>query len=296
MHASVLLQETVEGLEPKPGQTIIDGTLGNGGHTAAICEQFGRGVRVIALDLDRESIARATERLADLDCDVTIHETNFRHLDTVMAELGISAVDGIMLDLGWSMDQFTSSGRGFSFRQDEPLSMMLKSEKGGADFDAADIVNGWKEEDIANVIYGYGEERFARRIAREIVEARETARIETSGQLAGIVERAVPVFYSVGRTHPATKTFQALRIAVNDELGNLSEVLVKGFHALKPGGRMAIISFHSLEDRIVKNFFKQRVTEDEAEQVTKKPIVAGDREVADNPRSRSAKLRIIKKL
>ena len=162
MHASVLLQETIDGLEPKPGQTIIDGTLGNGGHTAAICEQFGRGVRVIALDLDRESIARATERLSNLGCDVTMREANFRNLDTVLAELGISGVDGILLDLGWSMDQFTSSGRGFSFRQDEPLSMMLKAEKGEADFDAADIVNGWKEEDIANVIYGYGEERFAR--------------------------------------------------------------------------------------------------------------------------------------
>lgn len=296
MHASVLLQETIQGLEPKSGQTIVDGTLGNGGHTAAICEQFGHGVRVIALDLDRESIARATQRLSNLGCDVTMREANFRTLDTVLAELGIDGVDGILLDLGWSMDQFTSSGRGFSFRQDEPLSMMLKAEKGEADFDAADIVNGWKEEDIANVIYGYGEERFARRIAREIVEARETAPIMTSGQLAEIALRAVPAFYSIGRTHPATKTFQALRIAVNDELGSLSEVLIKGFHVLKPGGRMAIISFHSLEDRIVKNFFKQRVAEGVAEAITKKPIIAGDEEVAANPRSRSAKLRIIKKI
>ncbi len=295
MHASVLLKEAVDNLDLSKGKTLVDGTFGSGGHTREICERFGSDVKILALDLDRGSIERGTERLSGLTCDVTLREGNFRDIDKFLSETGIGSPDAILLDLGWSMDQFEESGRGFSFRRDEPLSMTLKAEKSDSEFDAADIVNTWKEEDIANVLYGYGEERFARRIAREIVERRDEKPIKTTKDLVEIVMSAVPVFYRFGRIHPATKTFQALRIAVNDELRSLTEALDKGFETLKPGGRMAIITFHSLEDRIVKNFFKEKVAEERGELISKKPIVPSDEELEANPRSRSAKLRVIRK-
>lgn len=296
MHASVLLQEAVVSLGVKPGSTVIDGTLGSGGHARQICDQVGPSGTLIGLDLDTESIARSKELLADSECVIKFHEANFKDLDQVLKTEGVEHVDAILLDLGWSMDQFETSGRGFSFRRDEPLSMMLKASKSEAEFDAADILNTWKEEDIANILYGYGEERFARRIAREIVERRDEHPLKTTTDLVDVIMSSVPAFYRHGRIHPATRTFQALRIAVNDELRSLSEVLVKGFTALRPGGRMAVITFHSLEDRIVKNFFRERVIADEGELMTKKPVIPTDEELMANPRSRSAKLRVIKKL
>lgn len=296
MHASVLLQEAVGSLGLTPGSTVIDGTLGSGGHARQICDQVGASGTLIGLDLDSESIARSQELLTGAQCTIKLHEANFKDLDHVLKTEGIDHVDAILLDLGWSMDQFETSGRGFSFRRDEPLSMMLKASKSEAEFDAADIVNTWKEEDIANILYGYGEERFARRIAREIVERRDEHPLQTTTDLVDVIMSSVPAFYRHGRIHPATRSFQALRIAVNDELRSLSEVLVKGFTALKPGGRMAVITFHSLEDRIVKNFFRERVIADEGELMTKKPVIPTDEELMANPRSRSAKLRVIKKL
>ncbi len=297
MHTTVLLKESVDGLNIRKGATVVDGTLGGGGHVELMCENFGRNIKVIALDLDTDAIDRARARLAGLDCDIEYRESNFRDIDKVLGEMKVAKVDGILLDLGFSNDQLESSGRGISFRNDEPLLMTLKKSISPNEFDAGDIVNSWQEEDIANVIYGYGEERFARRIAREIVEAREnTGDIKTTHQLVKIIESAVPSAYKRGRIHPATKTFQALRIAVNSELENLRIVLDKGFEALRPGGRLAVISFHSLEDRIVKNFMRDRDREEVGRVLYKKPITPSPEELKANPKSRSAKLRIIEKI
>ena len=296
MHTTVLLKESVDGLNLHSGATVVDGTLGAGGHTELMCENLGRNIRVIALDLDTDAIERAKARLSRLDCDVECVESNFRDIDKVLENLKVTGVDGILLDLGFSNDQLESSGRGISFKKDEPLKMTLRKSIGDNEFDASDIVNTWQEEDIANVIYGYGEERFARRIAREIIESREKSPIKTTHELVEIIERAVPTFYKRGRIHPATKTFQALRIAVNSELENLRIVLEKGFALLRPGGRLAVISFHSLEDRIVKNFMRDRDKDDTGKLLNKKPITPSDEEAKRNPKSRSAKLRIIEKI
>lgn len=293
MHATVLLQEAVDSLNLKKGDVAIDGTLGAGGHSEEIARRFGTDVKIVALDLDSDAIARAGERLHETPTDIEFHLENFKNLDVV---LGNRQANAILLDLGWSSDQFETSGRGFSFQRDEPLVMTLKRERGEEDFTAADIVNTWDEEDIANVLYGYGEERFARRIAREIVEAREREPIATTADLVKVVMNAVPFFYRRGRIHPATKTFQALRIAVNGELQNLTTALEKGLEALAPSGRFAIISFHSLEDRIVKNFFRDAERDGRVKLITKKPLAPTPAEIAENPRSRSAKLRVIEKL
>lgn len=296
MHTTVLLKESIDALGLERGDVLVDGTLGAGGHSEEVCSRFGQGVKIFAFDLDVDAIDRAKARLDDKGCNVTYHQENFKNLDKVLTEGKVSGVDGVLLDLGFSSDQLESSGRGISFKNEEPLLMTLKKQITPAEFDASDIVNGWDEEDIANVIYSYGEERFARRIAREIVEAREKGPIKTTTQLVEIIMNAVPAFYKKGRIHPATKTFQALRIAVNDELENLRTALSKGFDALLPDGRFAVIAFHSLEDRIVKNFFRDKAREKEALLITKKPIIPSDEEMRENPRSRSAKLRIIQKI
>ena len=296
MHQSVLLKESIKSLDLHPGSIMVDGTLGAGGHTEEVCQEFGSGVRIFAFDLDADAIERSGARLQDKGCDVTFHQANFKDMDEELLKAGVTSVDAILLDLGWSMDQFETGGRGLSFRKDEPLKMTLKKEISETEFSAYDILNTWQEEDIANIIYGYGEERFARRIAREIVERRDREPIKTTNDLVDVIMNAVPSFYKHGRLHPATKTFQALRIAVNDELGNLREVLHKGFGLLRPGGRFSIITFHSLEDRIVKNFFREKASSGEAELLTKKPIIPGDEEMSENKRSRSAKLRVIRKI
>jgi 16S rRNA (cytosine1402-N4)-methyltransferase len=271
----------------------IDGTLGGAGHALAIAEAFDSKVNILGLDQDETAIERAKELLTG-KCDrlVLVNE-NFRNLDKVMSQSGIETADMILLDLGLSSDELENSGRGFTFQKDEPLHMTY----GNPDkqpFTALDIVNGWKEEDIANVIFGYGEERYARRVARRIVEYRTKKPIETSMELAEIVKGSMPRMFRKPKIHPATKTFQALRIAVNDELNALREGLAKGYSRLGKEGKIAVISFHSLEDRIVKEFFRSKESEDGAK-ITKKPIRAGAQEVAENPRSRSAKLRILQK-
>lgn len=296
MHKTVLLHESIDALDLKVGGVTVDCTLGAGGHTEEICNRFGKDVKVIGLDLDQDAIDRSEKRLEEKNCNTSFHLSNFRNFDNVLTELGLEKVDGFLLDLGFSSYQIEDSGRGFSFKRDEPLSMTLKRDVTENDFTAEMIVNSWSEESIANILYGYGNERFSRRIAREIVESREKMPIRTTTDLVEIIERSVPFFYKKGKTHPATKSFQALRIAVNDELGALEEFLEKGFEHLNPEGRMAVISFHSLEDRIVKNFFKKKKEEGEAEIITKKPIVPSDEELKENPRSRSAKLRTLKKI
>ncbi|MES2314427.1 MAG: 16S rRNA (cytosine(1402)-N(4))-methyltransferase RsmH [Patescibacteria group bacterium] len=286
----------------------IDGTLGGAGHALALAKEFqkimaegahtGAKLNVIGFDRDDQAIARAEESLKGLSDKLILENENYRNLDVILGKHGVPAVDFILLDLGISSDELDNSGRGFTFLKDEPL-LMTMGDPVKHPFTAKDIVNGWKEEDIANVIFGYGEDRYARRIAKKIVEYREKTEIKTTMELAEIVKSAVPKqFRSFGKKtiHPATKTFQGLRIAVNDELGALKEGLTKGYAHLAPGGRMAVISFHSLEDRIVKEFFKEKKETGNAHILTKKPVTAVPQEIAENPRSRSAKLRIIEKI
>lgn len=292
-HTSVLLHESIEGLSLNLGDVVFEGTVGLGGHSRAICERIGIDGLIVGTDADAESLAIAEERLRDMPCKKLFVCDNFRNIDAVLEKAGIEKVNAILLDIGLSSRQLDIAPRGFSFMRDEPLLMTFRSS--GEGLTAREIVNEWAEESIADVVYGYGEERFARRIARAIIEARTVAPIENSKQLAEIIKESVPFPARFGRTHPATKTFQALRIAVNDELGALREGLAKGFERLAPGGRMAVISFHSLEDRIVKEFFRERAKEGVATIMTKKPIIASVEEIKENPRSRSAKLRILVK-
>jgi len=308
IHVPVLLHEILaafsgeEGLKiSKSSRWYLDGTLGGAGHALALAVAFqkntGKKLNIIGLDRDQLAINHAQELLKDKTDQLILENENYRNLDKVLDNHQIPKVDFILLDLGISSDELDNSGRGFTFMKDEPL-LMTMGDPTDYHFTAKDIVNNWKEEDIANVIFGYGEDKFARRIARYIVQYREKKPIETTMELAEIVKNAVPrSFNSFGRKpiHPATKTFQALRIAVNDELGALREGLTKGFDRLAPGGRMAVISFHSLEDRIVKEFFKNKKETGEASILTKKPVTAIDQEIAENPRSRSAKLRVISK-
>lgn len=296
MHQTVLLKEAVDGLALKEGETVVDCTVGAGGHAEEICQRMGDKVKIIALDLDQDALDRSEKRLSPMGCNISFHLSNFRDFDAVLEKLNISLVNGFILDLGFSSYQLEDSGRGFSFKKDESLQMTLKRDVTETDITAEMIVNEWSEESIANIIYGYGNEGFSRKIAREIVLAREKAPIKTTTELVAIIEGAVPFFYKRGKIHPATKTFQALRIAVNDELGALQEFLEKGFEHLKPGGRMSVISFHSLEDRIVKTFFRKLKDEERGLVLTKKPLEPEIEEVRQNPRSRSAKLRIIQKI
>ena len=292
-HESVLLQETIDGLDLHDGDVVVDGTLGRAGHSIEAAKRAK--VRIIGLDRDAQAIEESKARLlaAGLsDTDFELHQANFADMADVLVKAGVTRVDKVILDLGLSSPQIDSSGRGFSFKQDEPLSMTMERGPSADSFTARDIVNGWDEEDIANVIYAYGEERYARRIARAIVAAREEAPIESTHQLVSIIERSVPFMYRHGRIHPATRTFQALRIAVNDELRSIERGLEAAKKILSSGGRIAVISFHSLEDRIVKVAMRQWEAEGLGTSFTKKPIVPSDDETARNPRSRSAKLRI----
>lgn len=293
-HVTVLLKETVDGLSPKSGGIYVDGTLGGGGHTEQICK-VAPGSTIIGIDADSEAIERSKARLAGFPCKL-ITSLNFNDkIDEILNENEIEEVDGVLLDLGMSSDQLDRSGRGFSFLRDEPLKMTMQSEISKDDLDAYKIVNHFNEEQLATIIYGYGEETYSRRIAKGIVEAREISEIKTTGQLADIIKKSVPFKYRIGKTHPATKTFQALRISVNDELERLETTLEKSFNRLKKGGRLSVISFHSLEDRIVKRFAKAKYDEGLANLITKKPTIPTLEEIKENPRARSAKLRIIEK-
>ena len=296
LHKTVLLHESIDGLEIKSGDIFLDGTLGGGGHTAEVCKNFGKKVKVIGLDLDADALERTKERLEKMDCEATLIVSSFRNLDHVLSDLHLEKVNRILLDLGLSSNQLEESGRGFSFRKNEPLLMTMKKNPEENDVTAKEIVNNWEEGNIADIIYGYGEEKFSRKIAKKIIEARKAKMIETTDDLVKIIESAVPASYRRQKLHFATRTFQALRIATNDELRSLEEVLQKGFDHLKKGGRLAIISFHSLEDRLVKRFFKERENEKTALLITKKPIIPNEEEIRENPRSRSAKLRILTKL
>jgi 16S rRNA (cytosine1402-N4)-methyltransferase len=281
-HIAVLCQEVRHWLAPQAGQVLVDGTFGGGGHTRLIAEHVGRTGHVLALDRDPRALESACKEL-ELE-QVELINGDYAQLPEVLSERGIASVDGILLDLGLSSDQLADSDRGFSFETDGPLDLRFDPGTGEP---AWRLLQRLDEKSLADVIYRYGEERFSRRIARRIVETRRRYPVRTSGQLADLVRHCVP--RSRGhRIDPATRTFQALRIAVNDELGSLSNALRDIPSLLRPGGRIVIISFHSLEDRLVKHAFRG---DSRLENLTRKPIRPSDEEVARNHRSRSAKLR-----
>ncbi len=294
VHKTVLLNETIENLlSPQSlgneSLLIIDATFGGGGHSKEILEKY-QNTKIIAFDQDKSTWEKAKRKFKGLEKRIFFVNKNFREIESE------EKVDAILFDLGLSSDQLENSGRGFSFMKDEPLFMTMKENPLPEDLTAMDIVNNWGEKNLADIIYGYGEERFSRKIAKGIVEARKKNEIKTTFELVRVIGESVPGSYRRQRLHFATKTFQALRIAVNDELGALQVGMKKGFELLNKGGRMSVISFHSLEDRIVKKFYKELKEEGKANLINKKPIIAKEEELKNNSRSRSAKLRILEKI
>jgi 16S rRNA (cytosine1402-N4)-methyltransferase len=294
-HTTVLLHEAVDGLELSPSDTVVDATFGSGGHAKAITERLSKTGCYVGIDADESALD--LEKLGKVSPPVHLIHSNFSEITNILRTLEIEQADAILADLGWRMEQFADGEKGFSFMHDGPLHMTF-GKPDDYIFTAEDIVNDWEEHVIADVLYGYAEERFSRRIAKAIVEARKQERITTTFQLVAIIEAAMPkAVKRVKRfkTSPATKSFQALRIAVNDELKVLEVFIKDAFMALKPGGRLVIITFHSIEDRIVKHSFRELKEAGLATVVTKKPIVASEEELKENPRARSAKLRILVK-
>lgn len=291
VHTPVLLQQVIDGLAVRPTDTVVDGTAGGGGHARVLLGLLGPEGKYIAIDADRAALARVHAAVGS-DPRVTLVHGNFRDIDGHLASVGIGAFDKLLLDLGLSSDQLETGVRGFSFAKDEPLSMTLSDSPAAETTTAWHVVNNWSEQSLSDVLYGFGGERRARAIARAIVHRREERPIETTTELADLVASVV---HRYGRIHPATKTFQAIRIAVNDELGALKSVLTKALPMLHIGGRVAVITFHSLEDRIVKHTFRTWQEEGMGTVLTKRPIVGDTDEIRNNPRARSAKLRIFEK-
>jgi 16S rRNA (cytosine1402-N4)-methyltransferase len=290
-HDPVMLDEVVSLLMPSRGGTFVDCTTGLGGHSAALLEVGA--TRLIGLDRDEDALRMAAERLAIFGDRVELVHSDYREIGPVLQARGLAGVDGILADLGVSSMQLDQDGRGFSFRRDEPLDMRMDRRQGAT---AADLIAEVDETDLANVIFQYGEERHSRRVARAIVRARDRAPLLTTGALADVVRRAVPT-RGYQRIDPATRTFQALRIWVNQELEGLDAFLGEAARRLLAGARFAVITFHSLEDRIVKHTFRALAAAGDVWQVlTRKPVVPGDSELARNPRARSAKLRAIERL
>ncbi len=299
-HVPELLHEVVVGLALTPDATVIDATLGSGGHFSAILEKLGSKETILGIDGDETANTNVRKRIQPHTAKALFATGNFRDIVKIAREQGITKVDAIVADLGWRMEQFTGDasmggGKGFSFSADEPL-LMTFGDPSAYTFTAMDVVNNWREADIVTILREYGEERYARGIAHAIVTAREKGKIETSAELAEIVEASVPKKYRHGRIHPATKTFQALRIVVNDEMDALREFITGATTLLSSGGRLAIISFHSTEDRIVKQMMRALEQDGRARRITKRPLTPTDEEIRKNPRARSAKLRLIEKI
>ena len=274
----------------------MDATLGLGGHAKEIAKRLGPKGILIGFDADTELLAKAKQNLTDILCRTIFINTNFRQIKSALDKEGIKKIDKVLFDLGLNSEQFENSGRGFTFQKNEPLLMTLASKIEKGTLTAREIVNEWAEESLADIIYGYGEERLSRRIAKAIIEARKEKPIEATFDLVEIIKQTVPVFYTKRRIHFATKTFQALRIATNDEIGALREGLTGAWEKLSDGGRVAALSFHSLESRTVKNFFKTKVAEGAGKLINKKVIGPEREEKLANPRSRSAQLRVIQKI
>ncbi len=285
-HAPVLLKETIELLDPKPGKFFADGTLDGAGHAQAVLARLGAKGRFLGVDWDSDMIAAARKKFHG-DKRVTLVSANYAALSDILAQKKLPKLDGLLLDLGFSSEQL-AAGRGFSFQTDEPLLMTYSDSQ----VPIRELLRKVKEEELANIIYLFGGERLSRRIAKAIKSARRP--ITTTGELVAAIAGAVPRSYERGRIHPATRTFQALRIWANDELGNLERVLRVLPEIMAPGGRAAIITFHSLEDKLVKNAFRDLAKRKVGELLTPKPVAATRAEVLSNPRSRSAKLRGLK--
>lgn len=290
-HVSVMPEEVLEFLAVKAGDAVLDATAGMGGHSEMLLE--AGAARVIALDADPLAVAAAQKRLARFGSRATVIESNFKDAAAALADAGVSEINKALFDLGWNSTQL-GSGKGFSFMADEPLNMSYGAIPASG-FTAEQIVNTWSEKVLADVFYGYGEERYARRIAKQIVEVREAQPITTTAQLVAVINDSVPAVYRRGRIHPATRSFQALRIAVNDELGSIEKGVAGAWSVLTSSGRIAVITFHSIEDRTVKRLFAKYAKED-GTLVFKKPLIPSKEEIITNPRARSAKLRVIEKI
>lgn len=284
------------GLDVQPGETVLDLTVNRGGHSLALCERAAAHGRLIGIDADNGALQEAGENLKVCPCPVTLINGNFRDLARLLDEAGVATVDVVLADLGLSSEQLSETGRGFSFQTDEPLVMTLDPHPPAGVLTAHEVVNFWREETLADVIFAYGEERFARRIARAIVTARATRPLKTTGELVAAIKSAIPTRFQQGKRHFATKTFQALRIAVNDELSALQFLLPTAWSRLDIGGRIGVITFHGLEAKLVKFFFRDLDQRGKGEILTKHAIRATRAEISTNPRSRGAQLRIIKKL
>jgi 16S rRNA (cytosine1402-N4)-methyltransferase len=301
-HTPVLFTESIDALNINPKGIYVDGTLGGAGHAEAIVEKLGKQGTFIGIDVDIDAIKRAQTRLESYPCHKYFMHDNFRNLDSILSKVDIKSVSGILLDLGWSSFQINDASRGLSFVNDGPLDMNLSKGLDTERVTAHEIINSWEESTLADIFYGYGDEVKARVIARHIVSVRKAQPITTTHQLAQVVIEALfPKKVATNKDayfkiHPATKVFQALRIAVNDELQTVTDTIHVGIEKLATGGRFAIITFHSGEDRIVKHLFKSYVDQGIIQLVTKKPISPTDEEVRANPRARSSKLRIIEKI
>jgi len=308
-HKSVLLYETIDSLNVKPDGIYVDGTLGGGGHALEVCRRLGEYGRLIGIDQDADAIAAASERLRDYEDRVTIVRSNYEEIQSVLKDLGIEKADGIYLDLGVSSYQLDTPERGFTYREeDAPLDMRMDQRNTRT---AADIVNTYSEFDLYRIIRDYGEDKFAKNIAKHIVRARETKRIETTGELTEIIKEAVPAKVRAVGGHPSKKTFQAIRIELNQELEVLNNSIDTMIDLLNPGGRLAVITFHSLEDRIVKIRFRNNENPctcppdfpvcvcgkvSKGRVITRKPVVPSEEEINGNKRSKSSKLRVFERI
>ncbi|PFK40404.1 16S rRNA (cytosine(1402)-N(4))-methyltransferase [Bacillus cereus] len=306
-HVTVLLKETVDGLDIKPGGTYVDCTLGGGGHSSYLLSQLTEGGKLIAFDQDEIAIQNAKEKFSSYGDQFVTVKSNFRYLSEKLHELGITEVDGILFDLGVSSPQLDTPERGFSYHHDAPLDMRMDQD---ASLTAYDVVNNWSYEQLVRIFFQYGEEKFSKQIARKIEAYRENKTIETTGELVELIKEGIPAPARRTGGHPAKRVFQAIRIAVNDELKVFEEALESAIKMVKPGGRVSVITFHSLEDRICKTTFKRNsstpqlppglpIIPDEFKPklklITRKPILPSEEELEENNRARSAKLRIAEK-
>ena len=307
-HKSVLLEETIDSLNIKPDGIYVDGTLGGGGHASQVCQRLNSQGRLIGIDQDGAAILAASQRLKEYEDKVLIVRSNYQEIKQVLKELGIQKADGIYLDLGVSSYQFDTAERGFSYRADAPLDMRMDLRRTET---AADIVNEYSEMDLYHIIRDYGEEKFAKNIAKHVVKARQEKRIETTGELVEIIKAAIPMKMRAVGGHPAKKTFQALRIEVNHELEVLENSIDTMIELLNQGGRLCIITFHSLEDRIVKQRFRENENPcvcppdfpacvcgrtSKGKVITRKPIIPTERETEENKRSKSSKLKVFERV
>jgi 16S rRNA (cytosine1402-N4)-methyltransferase len=294
IHKPVLIKEVIDGLCSKQDENFVDCTIGQGGHTKLILEKNSPKGKVLGIDLDPSQIQNCKENLKNFKDRLILVNDSYSNLKNIIEENNFNNISGVLLDLGFSSWQVDGSDKGFSFQYDEPLDMRYDEKRNN--ITAEIIINEWSELEIEKIFSEFGEEKFSKKIAKKIIEERKIRRIETTFELAEIIRESTPSFYWRGKIHYATRVFQALRIAVNKELENVERVLPDAISILEKGGRLVVISFHSLEDRIVKNIFKQKEKENIIKILNKKPITAGESEIVENPRSRSAKLRIAQKI